>query len=72
MLRPLLCRYYKKFAIPDMQRCGLLLEQEAVAVAHANNTLIITVSWWAWCAVGLSIADTTRTKLYVLHAEESR
>lgn len=41
-------RYYKKFSIPDMQRCCLQLEQDAVTVAHANNTLIITVSQPAW------------------------
>ena len=40
----LYCRYYKRFSIPDMQRCDLALEQEALTVAHANNTLIITVS----------------------------
>ena len=38
-------RYYKKFRIPDMERCQLPLEQKALSVAHANNTLIISVSY---------------------------
>ncbi|XP_005089488.1 protein DPCD isoform X2 [Aplysia californica] len=35
-------KYYKKFGIPDLDRCSLPLEQAAVEVAHANNTLIIS------------------------------
>lgn len=38
------CRYFKKISIPDMDRAHLPLEQSALNVAHANNTLIITVS----------------------------
>ena len=37
-------RYYEKFRIPDMERCQLPLEQKALSVTHANNTLIISVS----------------------------
>lgn len=37
-------RYYKKITVPDMDRAQLPLEQSALSVAHANNTLIITVS----------------------------
>nr|XP_006819551.1 PREDICTED: protein DPCD-like [Saccoglossus kowalevskii] len=35
-------KYYKKFNIPDLQRLGLPLEQSALSIAHANNTLIVT------------------------------
>jgi hypothetical protein len=35
-------KYYKKLSIPDMQRCKLPLEQSAISVAHASNTLILT------------------------------
>ncbi|XP_022097728.1 protein DPCD-like [Acanthaster planci] len=35
-------KYYKKFSIPDMDRAGLMLDQSALTLAHANNTLIIT------------------------------
>ena len=37
-------RYFKRFDIPDMERAQLKLDQGAISVAHANNTLIITVS----------------------------
>ena len=37
-------RYYKKFKIPDMERCSLPLEQSSITIAHANNTLIVSVS----------------------------
>ena len=36
-------RYYKKFNIPDMDRAELPLNQNNVKIAHANNTLIISV-----------------------------
>ena len=36
-------RYYKKFQIPDMVRLKLKLVQSSISVAHANNTLIVTV-----------------------------
>ena len=39
-----ICRYFKRFNIPDMDRAKLKLEQSAISAAHANNTLIITVS----------------------------
>nr|XP_022338733.1 protein DPCD-like isoform X1 [Crassostrea virginica] len=35
-------KYYKKITVPDMDRAQLPLEQSALSVAHANNTLIIT------------------------------
>ncbi|XP_065920522.1 protein DPCD-like [Dysidea avara] len=35
-------KYYKKFTIPDMQRCQLPLERKSLSIAHASNTLIIT------------------------------
>ena len=46
-------RYYKKFEIPDMGRVNVKLSQSNVQVAHANNTLIITVSSssYLWVAV---------------------
>ncbi|XP_072095152.1 protein DPCD [Mobula birostris] len=35
-------KYFKKFNIPDMDRCCLLLDSSALSFTHANNTLIIT------------------------------
>ncbi|XP_078358798.1 protein DPCD-like [Oculina patagonica] len=35
-------KYFKRFQITDMERAKLSLEQSAISVAHANNTLIIT------------------------------
>ncbi|XP_068111763.1 protein DPCD isoform X2 [Hyperolius riggenbachi] len=35
-------KYYKKFTIPDLDRCQLELDDNALSFAHANNTLIIT------------------------------
>ncbi|XP_077311467.1 protein DPCD [Lithobates pipiens] len=35
-------KYYKKFTIPDLDRCRLELNESALSFAHANNTLIIT------------------------------
>ncbi|XP_011423586.3 protein DPCD [Magallana gigas] len=35
-------KYFKKISIPDMDRAHLPLDQSAINVAHANNTLIIT------------------------------
>ncbi|XP_048407414.1 protein DPCD [Stegostoma tigrinum] len=35
-------KYYKRFNIPDMDRCGLPLDGSALSFTHANNTLIIT------------------------------
>ncbi|XP_041370084.1 protein DPCD-like isoform X2 [Gigantopelta aegis] len=37
-------KYYKKFSIPDMDRAQLPISQKWVQYAHANNTLIISVS----------------------------
>ena len=37
-------RYYKKFRIPDLERCNIPLDQSSLSYAHANNTLIVTVS----------------------------
>lgn len=39
----LICRYYKKFSIPDLDRYHLPLDAAALSFTHANNTLIITV-----------------------------
>ena len=44
LLWPFVVRYYKKFTIPDLNRLNLPLEQKQIKVAHANNTLIVTVS----------------------------
>ncbi|MBN3297190.1 protein DPCD [Amia ocellicauda] len=35
-------KYYKKFSIPDLDRCQLPLDSSALSFAHANNTLIIS------------------------------
>ncbi|XP_053306270.1 protein DPCD [Spea bombifrons] len=35
-------KYYKKFSIPDLDRCQLDLNDSALSFAHANNTLIVT------------------------------
>uniref|UniRef100_A0A0B6ZF72 Protein DPCD n=2 Tax=Arion vulgaris TaxID=1028688 RepID=A0A0B6ZF72_9EUPU len=35
-------KYYKKFSIPDLERCALKLEEDKLELAHANNTLIIS------------------------------
>ncbi|KAG7492862.1 hypothetical protein MATL_G00018650 [Megalops atlanticus] len=35
-------KYYKKFSIPDLDRCQLPLESSALTFSHANNTLIIS------------------------------
>ncbi|XP_075072379.1 protein DPCD [Mixophyes fleayi] len=35
-------KYYKRFSIPDLDRCQLDLNESALSFAHANNTLIIT------------------------------
>ncbi|XP_069836280.1 protein DPCD isoform X2 [Dendropsophus ebraccatus] len=35
-------KYYKKFSVPDLDRCQLDLDEGALSFAHANNTLIIT------------------------------
>ncbi|KTF92549.1 hypothetical protein cypCar_00034111 [Cyprinus carpio] len=35
-------KYYKKFSIPDLDRCQLPLESAALSFTHANNTLIIS------------------------------
>ncbi|KAL6481725.1 hypothetical protein MHYP_G00098050 [Metynnis hypsauchen] len=35
-------KYYKKFNIPDLDRCQLPLESTALSFSHANNTLIIS------------------------------
>lgn len=37
-------KYYKKFSVPDLDRCQMDLDENAISFAHANNTLIITVS----------------------------
>lgn len=35
-------KYYKKFPIPDLDRCQLPLEDSSLSFAHANCTLIIS------------------------------
>ncbi|XP_051560619.1 protein DPCD isoform X1 [Myxocyprinus asiaticus] len=35
-------KYYKKFSIPDLDRCQLPLESTALSFTHANNTLIVS------------------------------
>ncbi|NP_001092165.1 protein DPCD [Xenopus laevis] len=35
-------KYYKKFSIPDLDRCHLDLNENAISFAHANNTLVVT------------------------------
>ncbi len=35
-------RFYKKFQVADMDRYNLPLEEKALSMAHANNTLIIS------------------------------
>ncbi|KAF5909290.1 protein DPCD, partial [Clarias magur] len=35
-------KYYKKFNIPDLDRCQLPLESSALSFSHGNNTLIIS------------------------------
>ncbi|RXN02817.1 DPCD protein [Labeo rohita] len=39
---PTVSLYYKKFSIPDLDRCQLPLESTALSFTHANNTLIIS------------------------------
>ncbi|XP_056441635.1 protein DPCD [Gadus chalcogrammus] len=35
-------KYYKKFVVPDLERCQLTLDGSALSFTHANNTLIIS------------------------------
>ncbi|XP_054636161.1 protein DPCD isoform X2 [Dunckerocampus dactyliophorus] len=35
-------KYYKKFAIPDLDRSQLPLDSSALSFTHANNTLIVS------------------------------
>ncbi|KAF3687301.1 Protein DPCD [Channa argus] len=35
-------KYYKKFGIPDLDRCQLPLDSSALSFTHANNTLIVS------------------------------
>lgn len=37
-------KYFKKLAIPDLERVGLVPEQDKIQFTHKHNTLIITVS----------------------------
>lgn len=36
-------KYYKKLCIPDLDRCGVKIEQDRISFTHQHNTLIITV-----------------------------
>lgn len=35
-------KFYKKFDVPDLVRCGIPVDPEGFTLAHANSTLIIT------------------------------
>uniref|UniRef100_A0A8C5R4H5 Protein DPCD n=1 Tax=Leptobrachium leishanense TaxID=445787 RepID=A0A8C5R4H5_9ANUR len=35
-------KYYKTFSVPDLDRCNIELNEDALSFAHANNTLIVT------------------------------
>jgi len=35
-------KYFKRFAIPDLQRLKIALNQKSLSFIHANNTLVIT------------------------------
>ncbi|XP_019939660.1 protein DPCD [Paralichthys olivaceus] len=35
-------KYYKKFSIPDLERCELPFDQSALSFTQANNTLIVS------------------------------
>lgn len=37
-------KYYKTITIPELDRCGLIPEQENITIHHQYNTLIITVN----------------------------
>ncbi|PAA63328.1 hypothetical protein BOX15_Mlig031143g1 [Macrostomum lignano] len=34
-------KYYKKFDVPDMRRCGIPIDKTKLSMSHANNTLLI-------------------------------
>ena len=36
-------RFYKKFRIADLDRVGIPVEASRISLAHANNTLILSV-----------------------------
>ena len=36
-------KYFKRFVVPDLQRLGLAPDATRITLAHANNTLLITV-----------------------------
>lgn len=42
MLRTSNKKFYKKFDVPDLVRCGIPVDPEGFTLAHANSTLIIT------------------------------
>lgn len=52
-------RYYKKFRIPDMERCNIPLNQANLSFAHANNTLIVSVSKNVLCDKMLKCRNST-------------
>lgn len=37
-------KYYKEIHIPELSRCNLLPQQDAVSIVHQHNTLVIIVS----------------------------
>jgi hypothetical protein len=37
-------KYFKKLVVPDLDRAGLLPEQDKIQFTHKHDTLIITVS----------------------------
>lgn len=44
VVRTLNKKFFKRIPVPDLQRLGLLLEQDKLVVSHKYNTLIISVS----------------------------
>ena len=37
-------KYFKKLAVPELERVGLVPEQDKIQFTHKHNTLIVTVS----------------------------
>lgn len=36
-------KYFKEIQVHELNRCGLLPEQQAITITHQHNTLIISV-----------------------------
>lgn len=41
MLKTVNKKYYKRIDIPDLKRCGLQVDEAAIAWRYTNNTVII-------------------------------